>query len=138
MGRVVAKRRLLSLQLWLYSGKRQALWRFSRSRYPTNQTRAQSQMCTFYSSFPDSMAMFHHLINNIESTVLLRFRKLFFSQMTTESTARKKRGEMNPILSNSDQGAATLKLDSWGLRNSEVVMVPSPSPTGSSYFKYYL
>lgn len=45
---------------------------------------------------------------------------------------------MNPILSNSDQGAATLKLDSWGLRNSEVVMVPSPSPTGSSYFKYYL
>lgn len=30
------------------SGKRQVLWRFSRSRYFTNQTRAQAEMCTLW------------------------------------------------------------------------------------------
>lgn len=49
------------------------------------------------------------------------------------------RDEMNPVLSNCDQGAPlTLKCDSVGVRNSEVEINPSPSLRGSSYFQYYL
>lgn len=41
---------------------------------------------------------------------------------------------MNPTLSNSDPLLPTLKLDSWGFRNSEVVMVPLPQPPGFFLF----
>lgn len=96
----------------------------------------RNQKCVHF-RFVELVAMFQSLITGRKQ------QSCYLNQPRSTKKLRsgqpKKTGEMNPILSNSDQGApSTLKLDSWGFRNSEVVMAPSPSPQGPSYFQNYL